>query len=303
MIACASPQLERESGVALLPWEAALYGVVSLMDMLEFSAHEYVEISHQFGLALASVCKKQPDGALISKSLGKLLEESNRLGLFVTREAVAQLILELVDMNPAGSTLSLNTDQPVIHIKNLALDNSRWSYHIECIHATLRAELKTIAFRVIPRNKVSHCDPNWLVGTEIYTHFPSAWSEFQAAGRCYAFGENTACAFHLQRALEWGLKSLAVRLGRRFDRNGWEKHLEDIEKELTARYKAEVSRSKEEKFYSETATQFGHMKVAWRNPTMHVEAKYDEKEAHYLLTTIEKFMDHLASSGLKEAQP
>ncbi len=45
------------------------------------------------------------------------------------------------------------------------------------------------------------------------------------------------------------------------------------------------------------------MKIAWRNPTMHVEAKYDDKEAHYLLTTIEKFICHLASSNLKEPTP
>jgi hypothetical protein len=36
---------------------------------------------------------------------------------------------------------------------------------------------------------------------------------------------------------------------------------------------------------------------------MHVEAKYDEGEADYLLTTVEKFMAHLASNNLKEAQP
>src|SRR5712692_6796937 len=46
-----------ESGVARPPWETAPYGVVSLLDMLEFSASEYVEISHQFALALASASK------------------------------------------------------------------------------------------------------------------------------------------------------------------------------------------------------------------------------------------------------
>ena len=43
-----------------------------------------------------------------------------------------------------------------------------------------------------------------------------------------------------------------------------------------------------------------HMKVAWRNPTMHIEATYDDKEALYLLTTVEAFMQHLAANGLTE---
>jgi len=137
-------------------------------------------------------------------------------------------------------------------------------------------------------------------GNTIYNNFPEAWKEFQRAGKCYAYGEGTACTFHLQRALERGLKSLATDLGQRFDRNSWEAHLKDIDRELTARYRSAGPRTAKEKFYSEAAAHFGHMKVAWRNPTMHIEASYDDKEAHYLLTTIEKFINHLAQNGLKE---
>jgi hypothetical protein len=190
-----------------------------------------------------------------------------------------------------------------VHFSNMSLDHERTCHHVEAIYATLKAELRGISFRVIPGAKQLFCDPQWLFDSVIYQHFPNAWKEFQSAGKCYAYGENTACAFHLQRALEWGLKSLAVQLGKRFDRNNWGKHLEDIEKELKARYAAAAARTSEEKFYSESAVQFGHMKVAWRNPTMHVEAKYDEGEAAYLLTTVEKFMEHLARNNLKEAQP
>jgi len=107
-------------------------------------------------------------------------------------------------------------------------------------------------------------------------------------------------AFHLNRSLEWGLKALAVDLGKPFDRPSWDAHLKDIEKELQQRYGAAGPRSAVERFYSEAAAQFGHMKVAWRNPTMHVEASYDDNEGRYLLTTVEKFIANLAVNGLKE---
>lgn len=290
------------SGAERPPWETAPLGVVSLFDMLEFSAGEYVEISHLFGLIQAA-CRVEPlDGKEISNTLKKLLIEADRLGLPVTREAISQLLLELVKANPGGVQIEGEGRERVVRVATTLVDTGRVSYHFECIYFTLKAELKSLQFRVIPSAKALYCEPSWLFESSIYKKFPKAWKEFQAAGRCYAFGENTACAFHLQRALEWGLKSLAVHLDKRFDRNSWENHLEDIEKELTARYKAAGQRTSEQKFHSETAAQFGHMKVAWRNPTMHIEAKYDEREAAYLLVTIENFMTHLADNGLKEAQ-
>lgn len=271
--------------------------------MLEFSARDYIEISHQFGLVLATLRKPEPSSFDLSKAFHKLLEETNRLGLFVTREALSEMLLEIVKVNPQNVKMYGEGDERVFHFTNTGLDSDRMCHHMECVYSTLKAELRSFAFRVIPSSKAIYCEPSWLYKSAIYSSFPEAWKEFQSAGRCYAFGENTACAFHLQRALEWGLKSLAVHLGQRFDRNTWEKHLEDIEKALKTKYREAGPRTSEEMFYSHAATHFAHMKVAWRNPTMHIEAKYDEKEAAYLLTTIEKFMTHLGDNGLKEAQP
>jgi len=161
-------------------------------------------------------------------------------------------------------------------------------------------ELDTHVFYELESPKAPYADEKWLFGAPVQTQFPNGWKELQAGGRCYAYGENTACAFHFNRALEWGLKSLAVHLGKTFNRNSWDAHLKDIEKELCARYGSAGARTPNEKFYSEAAAQFGHMKVAWRNPTMHIEASYDDREGQYLLTTTEQFMQHLAAKGLKE---
>jgi len=281
------------------PW-VTTSGVVSLLAMLEFAARDYVEMAYQFGAVLATLSKDQPQQLDVSRSIQSLLDESGRLGLPVTHAVLLDLLMEMAKANPAGVKITGEGVGKVVHVAHTVLDHQRMCHHIETIYSTLKAELKSISFRVIPSGKAKYCNKEWLFGSAIYDHFPRAWTEFQTAGRCYAYGENTACAFHLQRALEWGLKSLAVHLGKRFDRNSWGKHIEDIEKELKIRYGAAGPRSGEEKFYSEAATQFGNMRVAWRNPTMHVEAKYDETEAAYLLTTIERFIDHLAKNKLSE---
>jgi HEPN domain-containing protein len=295
---------ERNLGAVYPPWETAPYGVVSLLAMLEFSARDYLEISHQFGMILAVMGQAQkPDAFDVSKALQLLLTDANRLGLKVTREALGEMLFEMSKTDPESVTMQGEGDDRTFHFKNSHLGKERICHHLETIYSVLKAELRSICFRIVPSGKVSYCDPQWLFESPIYKQFPNAWKEFQSAGRCYAYGENTGCAFHLQRALEWGLKSLAVKLNKRFDRNNWEKHLEDIEKELKARYSIASARTPEEKFYSESAVQFGHMKVAWRNPTMHIEAKYDEGEAEYLLVTVEKFMNHLAKNNIKEELP
>lgn len=168
------------------------------------------------------------------------------------------------------------------------------------LSAIVQSELAGKKFRYIPSEKTRFCDLEWLADTTIPDNFPRAASELRSAGRCFAYGENTACAFHLNRVLEDGLKALAVEVGQRFDRNSWDAHLKDIERELNSRYKTAGSRTPDELFYSDLSSQFGHMKTAWRNPTMHIEAKYDEGDGLYLLQTTERFMETLCERGLKQ---
>jgi hypothetical protein len=72
------------------------------------------------------------------------------------------------------------------------------------------------------------------------------------------------------------------------------KHLTDIETELTNRYKAAGARTPDELFFAEAAAQIGHIKHAWRNPTMHVDRKYTEEEAKEVMQAVKSFMRHLA---------
>lgn len=268
--------------------------------MLEFAAKDYVEIAHTLGLLLGANQKQTDEEEKTGKALSDLLVNCFRLGLMVTRDQVGEMLQEAIKASP--NDFKVKTVGGSLRVEQARLDLHRFCHHIETIYSVFRSELGSVTFRAITKEKAKYCDPKWLFESAIQKNFPSAWGEFQAAGRCYAYGENTACAFHLNRALEWGLKSLAVHLNRRFDRNSWERHLEDIEKELRTRYSTAGPRSPEEKFYSEAAAQFGNMKVAWRNPTMHIEAHYDETQAGYLMTTVEQFMTYLANNNLVESQ-
>jgi hypothetical protein len=162
--------------------------------MLEFYAKSYVEISHQLGIALAIVGEKKYDQEEVSRIVGKLLEETNRLGLLVTRDHIAEMLLELVKGNRATSRLS--ADKQDLHVAG-QMTHDRLAHHFETIHSTLKSELGSVVCRVIPRERVKYSDPKWLFDTSIQKSFPASWGEFQSAGKCYAYGEIRLVLFTL----------------------------------------------------------------------------------------------------------
>jgi HEPN domain-containing protein len=246
--------------------------------MLKYAAEEFYKIGQQLHY-LSSVHMDEDSVQVVTPRLTEMWKHCRTLKL---KSADAQL------------------GRIHAHLTTGTCNAEMFSSLVQELNNRIHDELATLHCFVLPADRTEYWSPMWLITSPIYDNFPTAWKEFQRAGKCYGYSEATACAFHLQRALEVALKALAVDLGQRFDRNSWDAHLKDIERELKNRYGSAGARTVKEKFYSEAATQFGHMKVAWRNPTMHVDAQYTCDEAKYLLDTVEKFICHLADNGLKE---
>lgn len=270
-----------ESSIRRPVWETAPYGVVSLLVMLKFAAEDFWEASQLLGRLIENTSYAVQRKARTTAGFSQMMKHCRDMGLSVS---LAQLEKIRAEYETDSETLT----------------DARISQHWENLADIIHSELAASLFRHIKSEKAQYCDPGWLVGTPIQDKFPRAHGEFQSAGRCYAYGENTACAFHLNRALEDGLKALAVAVGQSFHKNSWDAHLKDVERELERRYKAAGARTADEHFYSDLSTQFGHMKTAWRNPTMHVESKYDERDALYLLQTTQRFIEGLCEHGLKQ---
>lgn len=273
----AQSNIERERP----PWETAPFGVVSLLEMLKFAAEDFWEAAEIIGR--------------ISENPRYTFDYKPR-----AQRVFAKLMIHCKELGLKGSVKYLVKMQEGVDLDVATGFPTNFNKEIQTLSSIIEAELGARMFRYIQSEKSQYCDPDWLVGTPIQDKFPRAFNEFQAGGRCYAYGENTACAFHLNRVLEDGLKALAVALGQPFDRNSWDAHLKDVERELTVRYKSAGARTVDELFYSDLSTQFGHLKTAWRNPTMHIEAKYDERDGLYLLQTTERFVFTLCERGLQQ---
>lgn len=294
-------EIHIESGVVYPPWEGAPDGVVSLLTMLEFAARDYVEIAHRFGVVLATLRKfnpQQPQPPLdLSDEFRKLTEEVNRLGLLVTREALGQFLLEVTKENPGSVKMFGEGENATFYFSNVGLNNERTCHHLETIYSTLKAELRTTLFKVIPKEKAKYNDAGWLKGLELQSKFPTAFIELERGGICYSLGQSTASVFHSMRALECGLTALAKPFNISTVLDNWNTIIEQIEKAVRAIGAQPKSQQKsdDEQFFGAAASHLYFVKNAWRNHVSHRLESYSDDEALKVLMRTQEFSESLCA--------
>jgi len=137
-------------------------------------------------------------------------------------------------------------------------------------------------------------------GDTVAKQFPSIGVEIEEAAKCLALERNTACVFHLMRAMEVGLRSLGKALNDpTLDpaRNpNWETILRRCDAELKKPLKDRSPEwSTDDEFFSAATANLRAVKDAWRNPSMHVGSIYDNERALDVFNAVKAFMRHLAT--------
>ena len=89
-------------------------------------------------------------------------------------------------------------------------------------------------------------------------------------------GRNTACVFHLMRVMEAAVQGFGTKLGVPlvYDLE-WQTILDRLNPPIKPMNKGDPLRP----VYSAIHANLYHVKIAWRNETMHPKATYDEGEA------------------------
>lgn len=132
-------------------------------------------------------------------------------------------------------------------------------------------------------------------GDDVILKFPDASSDLTEASYCLAMSRNTACVFHLMRALEYAVKILGEKLEVTvIDKDNitleWGKILSNLNKKIEGMPKGELKDT-----WASTASLLYHVKIAWRNSTMHPKGTYTEDEASSVYVAVRSFMTHLSS--------
>jgi hypothetical protein len=289
------PKLDQRGEISrehvLAPWQESPYRLISWWDMERFSAMAF----YQIGKLLEKVCTEHE----MYRAPGDAMFTGSGANHVLTQDRVRGLqeFMQPLIGHCSGLGLQMSVHQMQFISDNAALfTNSRAASELQQLDKMIRWEMENhLFFFVSPTEAELYQQKEPLFGPEVQNNFPAADFDISEAGKCLALRRSTACVMHLNRVVEVGLRTLATKeLGLPF-RPDWGRHLTDIEKELTNRYKAAGVRTPDEQFFSEAAAQIGHIKTAWRNPSMHVDRKYTEDEAKGILQAVRSFMQHLAT--------
>ena len=163
-------------------------------------------------------------------------------------------------------------------------------------------ELESVKFFLVDKARMAYFDNTLLAGEQFKTQFPRSNGELIEAGNCFALDRYTACAFHLMRALEGGLKAVAAGLSLPDPNKGsgrnWGNMLKDIKSKIdsnNAALKTDLQWQAEREFYEKAYAFLEGVRSPLRNSTMHVESDYDEQGAIDVLNACSTFMRHIAT--------
>jgi len=260
-----------------IPWFEYPYLLWGLKDMLKFAAKEYIAIGELFEI------------------LNKTLYLSVSDPLTDEECKVFKNSLEVIKGHCDKIKLEVSSGLLEKLINNLPQSNRE----LEILKDTIDFEIDKHLFFFVPSNRTKYYDRE--LDEQLVDSFPKASKELVRAGNCFTVGEYTACVFHSMRAIEIGLKVLAlylnVSLPFPLDLATWMDLINKIEKEIKLKEQLpkSVSKDAELKFCSEAALNFRYFKNAFRNHVAHAIDTYDEMESKKIMEHTEDFIKVLST--------
>lgn len=196
--------------------------------------------------------------------------------------------------------LELTSDQ-IIRIKATLVESEVTAEAIRPLITELanrfRDELGHRLCLIIPRDHAKWFgDEQQPFGPRVAERLPKATIDIEEAAKCLALGRGTACVFHLMRTMEVGLKAIAFELGIPYAPS-WESYIRQIQDKLDIAHKKKARKWKaQEPFFRDVLAHLHAVKVAWRNPTMHIVNHYTPEQAESVFNAVRGFLQHLAEN-------
>lgn len=189
--------------------------------------------------------------------------------------------------------------------------------HLRMLQARVADDFTDQSVLVVPLSKRDLYQPDEpkfgaQFGSDVASKFKSnGKQEVGEASNCLALGCDTACAFHLMRAVETVLEAAAVCLNLPPPRNRqdktWGAVLTRFQDELDSRdvltFARQWASSADRNFFRELYGTLVAIKDAWRDPTMHLERSFNDREARHLFELVKGFMQKSASRFDEDGHP
>jgi hypothetical protein len=150
--------------------------------------------------------------------------------------------------------------------------------------------------------------PKWesrQIDPKVQAAFPSAIGDLVAAGNCYATGNDTASVFHMMRAVEFGLRTLAEAVGAPvaklpFEYEEWNTLINNVDSTWKASVdtwgkSAELINARQ--FFKRIVADLHAFKDDVRNIIMHTRGEYDSPGALSVRNRVDGWFGVLASKA------
>ena len=293
------------------PWRRV--GVVSLLEMLDFSVQRWLAIGESLKALsnrlspehiAASISASAEDRNHVLKPLEQIAEACRELGLSFSEGRAMELIERWANVPTLPQTLDGTLVRNERSTYECFSDINYKKPHpsdqlvqdVEFLRSIIFQEMSGCKFfGLLPLEAGLYMKSSWI-GPEVLEKFPSVEWEAAEAATCIALDRDTACVFHCMRVLEWGLASLAHALNVPPNTNpNWYQVLNACRR----RIKEPANRAPEfrsnEQFYNTAAIQFDHFRLALRNHVAHAKEKYSHLEARSVMDHVGVFMRVLST--------
>jgi hypothetical protein len=151
-------------------------------------------------------------------------------------------------------------------------------------------------FLYIPPEQARYFDPAPPFGAAVDAVFPDLFTDIAEASRCMGYERWNAAVFHLMRVMEYSLHQLAKLAKVRLKLNpNWGNVITTIISRLNKmppakRKKTQARRNK----YAEVAVYLDNVRMAWRNPVMHVDRVFLKEDAIRIYDSVRAFVGEMA---------
>ncbi len=172
---------------------------------------------------------------------------------------------------------------------------SKISSGLEELRERIEQELEDrTLYYVSPQKASLVSDGAKAFGEKVIDKFPDAIADLSEAAQCLGLSRNTACVFHLMRAMECaiyavGKKFSATIIDKHDKRLAWGVIISNINEKVE-----EILPREERDKWSSIVSLLYHVKECWRNSTMHPKQTYTGEEAEAVFSAVKTFMNRLA---------
>jgi hypothetical protein len=252
----------------------------SLWDMREHYAERWYALACLMGNMITAAEKRDPgdpvkEGFVIDQ-LGAIKELCEASNLRVSLYLINNLLVYHREMKPS-------------------LLYSIFLTELQALKNAIGAELSTFVFFKINDEYAPYFKQKSPFGIEVDTNFSRASLDIEEAAKCLALSRPTASVFHVMRVMEVGLKAIGNELDIPYAPS-WESYISQITAKISEkRPKKSIDWIKDEPFFRDVLGDLQSIKIAWRNPTMHIVRNYNSDEAEDIFRAARTFMKRLAT--------